>query len=303
MARTIVNLKQKMLALLKEDKEFRYTVIGLLGIEDLRSGQVRLENGLAKLEETQSRLQEAIEKLTESHNKLIERHVSLEKTVERLIERQGVLEGAFQKLAERHDILEKAVEKLTESHNKLIESHNKLAERHDILEKTVERLTESHNRLIERQDSLEKAIERLTEAQARTENALQELFKQVGKLSETIGFGLEDIARVVIPGWLYKHEKIEVEEFTRKFIIIDGEEIEINLYGEGRKEGAKIIILGEVRSRIYLNDVERFSKIVEKIKKKIEGNTYELMFGYYIHPSAEEEAKKKKISLIASYMR
>jgi len=296
MARTIVNLKRKMLALLKEDKEFRYTVIGLLGIEDLRSGQVRLENGLAKLEETQARLQEAIEKLTESHNKLIERHVSLEKTVERLTERQGALEGAFQKLAERHDILEKAVEKL-------IESHNKLAERHDILEKTVERLTESHNKLIERQDSLEKAIERLTEAQARTENALQELFKQVGKLSETIGFGLEDIARVVIPGWLYKHEKIEVEEFTRKFIIIDGEEIEINLYGEGRKEGAKIIILGEVRSRIYLNDVERFSKIVEKIKKKIEGNTYELMFGYYIHPSAEEEAKKKKISLIASYMR
>jgi DNA repair exonuclease SbcCD ATPase subunit len=303
MARTIVNLKQKMLALLKEDKEFRYTVIGLLGIEDLRSGQVRLENGLAKLEETQARLQEAIEKLTESHNKLIERHVSLEKTVERLTERQGALEGAFQKLAERHDILEKAVEKLTESHNKLVESHNKLIERHDILEKTVEKLTESHNKLVERHDSLEKAIERLTEAQARTENALQELFKQVGKLSETIGFGLEDIARVVIPGWLYKHEKIEVEEFTRKFIIIDGEEIEINLYGEGRKEGAKIIILGEVRSRIYLNDVERFSKIVEKIKKKIEGNTYELMFGYYIHPSAEEEAKKKKISLIASYMR
>jgi vacuolar-type H+-ATPase subunit D/Vma8 len=226
MAETVMDLKRKMLALLKEDEEFRYAVIGLLGIEDLRSGQVRLENGLAKLEEAQARLQGAIEKLTESHNKLAERHYSLEK-----------------------------------------------------------------------------AVEKLTEAQMRTENALQELFKQVGKLSETIGFGLEDIARVVVPAWLYKHEKIEVEEFTRKFIIIDGEEIEINLYGEGRREGAKIIILGEVKSRIYLNDVENFSKIVEKIRKKIEGNTYELMFGYYIHPSAEEEAKKKKISLIASYMR
>ena len=275
MARTIANLKRKMFALLKEDEEFRYSVIGLLGIEDLRSGQIRLENGLAKLEEAQARLQEAIEKLTESHNKLFERHVSLEKAVEKLTERQDALEGAFQKLVERHDFLEKAVEKLVESHNKLVERH----------------------------DFLEKAVERLTEAQVRTENALQELFKQIGKLSETIGFGLEDIARVVVPGWLYKHEKIEVEEFTRKFIIIDGEEIEINLYGEGRKEGTKIIILGEVRSRIYLNDVEKFSKTIEKIKKIIEGNTYELMFGYYIHPLAEEEAKKKKISLIASYMR
>ncbi|MCS7366300.1 MAG: hypothetical protein NDF52_00270 [archaeon YNP-WB-062] len=275
MAETVMDLKRKMLALLKEDEEFRYAVIGLLGIEDLRSGQVRLENGLAKLEEAQARLQGAIEKLTESHNKLAERHYSLEKAVEMLIKRQNALEGAFQKLVERHDILEKAVERLTESHNKLAERHY----------------------------SLEKAVEKLTEAQMRTENALQELFKQVGKLSETIGFGLEDIARVVVPAWLYKHEKIEVEEFTRKFIIIDGEEIEINLYGEGRREGAKIIILGEVKSRIYLNDVENFSKIVEKIRKKIEGNTYELMFGYYIHPSAEEEAKKKKISLIASYMR
>jgi seryl-tRNA synthetase len=247
MVETTTDLKRKMLALLKEDEEFRYAVTGLLGIEDIRSGQVRLQNGLAKLEEAQARLQEAIEKLTESHNKLVE----------------------------RHDILEKAVEKLTESHNKLVERHY----------------------------SLEKAVERLTEAQLRTEDALQELFKQVGKLSETMGFGLEDIARVVVPAWLYKHEKIEVEEFTRKFIIIDGEEVEINLYGEGIKEGAKIIILGEVKSRIYLNDVENFSKIVEKIRKKIEGNTYELMFGYYIHPSAEEEAKKKKISLIASYMR
>ena len=296
MVRTTANLKRKMFALLKEDEEFRYSVIGLLGIEDLRSGQIRLENGLAKLEEAQTRLQEAIEKLTESHNKLFERHVSLEKAVEKLTERQDALEGAFQKLVERHDFLEKAVEKLVESHNKLVERHNSL-------EEAFQKLVESHNKLVERHDILEKTLERLTEAQVRTENALQELFKQIGKLSETIGFGLEDIARVVVPGWLYKHEKIEVEEFTRKFIIINGEEIEINLYGEGSKEGTKIIILGEVRSRIYLNDVEKFSKTIEKIKKIIEGNTYELMFGYYIHPLAEEEAKKKKISLIASYMR
>jgi prefoldin subunit 5 len=272
---TAMDLKRKLLALLKEDEEFRYAVIGLLGIEDLRSGQVRLENGLAKLEEAQARLQGAIEKLVESHNKLAERQCSLEKAVEMLIKRQ--------------DVLEKAVERLTES-------HNKLAERQGALEKAVEML-------IKRQDALEGAFQKLIEAQARTEEALQELSRQVGRLSDTIGFGLEDIARVVVPGWLYRHEGIELESLTRKFIKVDGEELEVNLYGEGSKGGVKMTILGEARSRIYSSDVENFDRLVEKVKRFVPNNVYKLMFGYYVHPSAEQEAKKRGITLIASYMR
>jgi len=240
MARTTADFKRKILTLLKEDEEFRYAVVGLLGIEDLRSGQARLEEG-------QARLTEAIRKLTE---------------------RNDSLERAVQKLVERDDSLEHIVQKLTERH-----------------------------------DGLEHAIQKLVEAQARTEEALQELSRQVGRLSDTIGFGLEDIARVVVPGWLYRHEGIELENLTRKFIKVNGEELEINLYGEGNKGGAKITILGEARSRIYSSDVEGFDELAEKVKKFVPNNVYKLMFGYYVHPSAEQEAKKRGITLIASYMR
>jgi len=240
MARTTADFKRKILTLLKEDEEFRYAVVGLLGIEDLRSGQARLEEG-------QARLTEAIRKLTE---------------------RNDSLERAVQKLVERDDSLEHIVQKLTERH-----------------------------------DGLEHAIQKLVEAQARTEEALQELSRQVGRLSDTIGFGLEDIARVVVPGWLYRHEGIELENLTRKFIKVNGEELEINLYGEGNKGGAKITILGEARSRIYSSDVKGFDELAEKVKKFVPNNVYKLMFGYYVHPSAEQEAKKRGITLIASYMR
>jgi hypothetical protein len=47
-ARATADFKRKMLALLKEDEEFRYAVVGLLGIEDLRGGQARLEEGQAR---------------------------------------------------------------------------------------------------------------------------------------------------------------------------------------------------------------------------------------------------------------
>ena len=284
-----MDLKRKLLALLKEDEEFRFAVIGLLSIEDLRSGQVRLENGLAKLEEAQARLQGAIEKLVESHNKLAERQGALEKAVEMLIKRQ--------------DALEKAIERLTESHNKLAERQCSLEKAVEMLMKRQDALEGAFQKLVERHDSLELAFQKLVEAQARTEEALQELSRQVGRLSDTIGFGLEDIARVVVPGWLYRHEGIELESLTRRFIKVDGEELEINLYGEGSKGGVKITILGEARSRICSSDVENFDRLVEKVKRFVPNNVYKLMFGYYVHPSAEQEAKKRGITLIASYMR
>ncbi|MEM4409901.1 MAG: hypothetical protein QXI19_14285, partial [Candidatus Caldarchaeum sp.] len=111
--------------------------------------------------------------------------------------------------------------------------------------KRLDRLEEGQNRLWEEVRSLREGQNRLEESMARLQDAVAlltrtqgELAKQVGALSETIGFGLEDIARVVVPGWLQRHEGIVMaEEFTRKWITVDGEEIEVNLYGEGMKDG------------------------------------------------------------------
>ena len=35
-------------------------------------------------------------------------------------------------------------------------------------------------------------------------------------LSDNVGFGLEEIARVVFPGYLERHLGIQVKEFSRK---------------------------------------------------------------------------------------
>ncbi|MEM4303889.1 MAG: hypothetical protein QXQ70_08360 [Candidatus Caldarchaeum sp.] len=177
--------------------------------------------------------------------------------------------------------------------------------------KRLDRLEEGQNRLWEEVRSLREGQNRLEESMARLQDAVAlltrtqgELAKQVGALSETIGFGLEDIARVVVPGWLQRHEGIVMaEEFTRKWITVDGEEIEVNLYGEGMKDGRKLVIIGEAKSRIYKREVEAFDAWAEKIAANISQQTYKFMFGYLIHPSAEEEGRKRKIKLIASYMR
>ncbi len=212
-------LKTQLLKLLREDEEFRYTVAGLIGLEDLRSSMKSLTDAIDRLAEAQ--------KLTEDRlNRLVER-------IDRLAEAQ----------------------KLTEEHVKQLEV------------------------------------------------AVSSLAKEVGRLSNVVGFGLEDVAKVVVPGWLYRHERIEVE-LERKFVYVDDELIEVNLYGDGRRDSEAVIVVGECKSRIYEGEVREFAEKLEKLVKAFQGKRmYTFMFGFLIHPSAEREARERGITLIASYMR
>ncbi|MBS7618789.1 hypothetical protein KEJ25_09385 [Candidatus Bathyarchaeota archaeon] len=174
----------------------------------------------------------------------------------------------------------------------------------------VDRLTEAQKLTEDRLNRLTERVDKLAEAQLRTEDhvkqlavAVSNLAKEVGRLSDVVGFGLEDVAKVVVPGWLYRHERIEVE-LERKFVYVDGELIEVNLYGDGRRDGEDVIVVGECKSRIYEREVREFAEKLDKLVKAFQGRRmYTFMFGFLIHPSAEEEARERGITLIASYMR
>jgi ATPase subunit of ABC transporter with duplicated ATPase domains len=215
-----------------------------------------------------------------------------------------------ERLAEAQARTEERVTRLEEAVQRLEEAQARTEERVTRLEEAVARLAEAQARTEERVTRLEEAVTRLAEAQARTEErvakvevSLRELAQQVGKLSDTIGFGLEDIARVVLPGWLSRHEGIEVDELTRTFLEVDGEVVEINLYGVGVRDEEKVVVLGEARSRIYEHDVKEFDGMAEKARKVIPHRVYKLLFGYWIHPAAQREAAGRGLTLIASYMR
>jgi hypothetical protein len=73
------NLKSEILRLLKEDEEFRYTVAGLIGLEEVLKRLDRHESELVKLREDMNKLREDMNKLREDMNKgfeLVNRHIS-----------------------------------------------------------------------------------------------------------------------------------------------------------------------------------------------------------------------------------
>ncbi len=171
----------------------------------------------------------------------------------------------------------------------------------------IEKLSSAVNKLAEAQKRTEERINELAEAQKRTEQNVATLAKrmeslavEVGRLSETIGFSLEDLGRELLPSRL-RELGVAIEGLERRHFILDGEEIEVNLYGEGVYKGRRVLVLGEVKSRIYSNDVEKFNTQAEKIGRHLGREIFKLMFGFAIHPTAMMEAEWRNISLFTAY--
>jgi hypothetical protein len=189
--------------------------------------------------------------------------------------------------------LETRIDRLEDALTRLAEAQAKTEER-------VGRLEEAVVRLAEAQARTEARLETLAQAQARTEGALLALTQQVGRLAETIGFTLEDLAREVAPAYLAQHHGIHVRQLDRRFFSVDGDEVEVDLYGEGEHDGRTIAVIGEVRSRIYGRDVEGAVRQAAHLRPQLPGAPVVVLFGFEIHPSARATAQRLEAIVISS---
>lgn len=196
--------------------------------------------------------------------------------------------------------IEARIDRLEDALARLAEAQARTEERVERLEEAHIRLTERIDRLAEAQVRTEQRLEALAQAQARTESALLALTQQVGRLAETIGFTLEDLAREVAPAYLAQHHGIQVASLDRRFFPVEGEELEVDLYGEGTRDGASVVIVGEVRSRIYGRDVEAAYRQAHRLAPQLPGTPVVVLFGFVIHPSARDAAARLGAVVISS---
>jgi len=211
------------------------------------------------------------------------------------------LKGAVQELTQAQARAEQRVGGLERAMLELAQAQVRTEQR-------IDELAQAQARTEERMGGLERAMQELAQAQARTEKQIENLARQVGALSDSIGYGLEDIAKVVLPGYLQRHFGIVLkgklgEELNRHFFHIDGTDVEINLYGEGERDGQRVVVLGEAKSRIYSSDVEKFAHNLAVMDHVLKGEVVRVMFGYIFYPSAELAARERDILLVASYQR
>ena len=170
------------------------------------------------------------------------------------------------------------------------------------LGETVKELAHNQQELAQAQARTETRVEELALAQTRTEKALTNLAQQVGRMTDTLGYGLEDLGQWVIPAYLERTYGITgVERCTRKFIKVDRKEVEINLYAEGKRNGERIVLLGESKNRIGRRETKNFVARLKVLESVLDKPSFRFLFGYWAHPSAEKLARENGIEVISSY--
>jgi uncharacterized protein YoxC len=114
-----VRLRRQFLKLLDEDKEFRYTVAGYLGLGEILKRLDSIEENIRKIWEEIRGLREGQDKLWEAQNRLWEEVKALREGQEKLWEELKLLREGQNKLWEEVKALREGQEKLWASHRRL----------------------------------------------------------------------------------------------------------------------------------------------------------------------------------------
>jgi hypothetical protein len=128
----------------------------------------------------------------------------------------------------------------------------------------------------------------------------RELRQAVGALSDNVGFGLEELAAIVLPGVLERDEGVRVDRFVRRYFLAESGEEEVDLFAEAERDGAPLAVVGEVKSRIFPADVKRFAAKVDRIAPGLAVKALPLMFGFVVHPTARDAAAALGVRVVAS---
>ncbi|HQH43241.1 MAG TPA: hypothetical protein PLJ17_05580, partial [Syntrophorhabdaceae bacterium] len=188
---------------------------------------------------------------------------------------------------------------------------DELAQAQKRTEQRVEELAEAQKKSEERLTRVEIALDKLAQAQKRTEEALTTLTKEhsitrklVGDLSNTVGYRLEDEAFKALPRLFAENYGIDVKDRLKRTYLKDkrGRDIEVNIFGKGIKGNNTVTIIGESKSQLSKNDVDRFIDRKLRLFKDLFEDIFPVLVTYMIsEPDVEDYAKDKGIALFYSY--
>lgn len=159
-----------------------------------------------------------------------------------------------------------------------------------------------------RMDRLEVAMQELAEAQRRTAEemrgltvAMKEMRWIVRTFQRAVGYMLEDRACAGLPALLKSDFGIEVVgRLTRNYVRVGKRDVEVNIFGKGRKDGEEVWIVGEAKTQVYERDVKQFERTVEELKTVLGENLFLVMVGYQITPEVQQYLRARGIAFYIS---
>jgi len=220
--------------------------------------------------------------------------------INQLTIRVDQLAEAQRRTEERLDAFERTTEenfkRVWESINQLAEAQRKTEERLNSLAQRVDELAEAQRKTEESINSLAQRVDQLAEAQRKTEERLNQLIAEhqrtreiLAGISDTVGYGLEDKVMLYMMKEFARDEYgIEAEVVGRKNIVYpDGRYDEVNIYIEGKRNGEKVYVIGECKSRPSKSEVDKLVKKRERLRSYLNADVYVFIVGYHFTPEVE----------------
>ena len=229
---------------------------------------------------------------------------------------QTVTKAEFQELrvvvnelAEAQKRTEERVEELAQRMEELAQAQKRTEERVEELAQAQKRTEERVEELAQAQKRTEESIKELIRAQRENEKILKnfmvafdDLKKQVGGLSMVVGYGIEDNLMPLMPQFVQNNYKVKACEVERKYILYDnGSYDEVNLHIHAKSNGKDVYIIGECKAQPGKKDIDRFDKMLKRIRNHYKSDIYGFIVGYTYHPEIEEYCKKHTIDIFKTY--
>ncbi len=158
--------------------------------------------------------------------------------------------------------------------------------------------------LAEAQRRTEEQVANLTKEVRALAKSHKDLQKQVGGMSLSFGYVLENEAIKKLPDLLLRDYGIQVEGKLRRQFVRDksGREIEVNLFGTGRRNGEVVTIVGESKAQLSKNDIDRFLRRTLGSLEGVYPTLFPVLVTHMVSESdAERHAREVGVALYYSY--
>ena len=122
------------------------------------------------------------------------------------------------------------------------------------------------------------------------------------EISDSMGYSFENRIYKTLPGILYDRYGIKVTgRLLRKYFPIGKKNIQLNIYGHGKRNGEDIVIIGECKVRPSKREIARFKKYADKVAELEGKKPFYLFVAHDFPPEIEEFLRANNIPYIWSY--
>ena len=227
-----------------------------------------------------------------------------------LAKAQQRTEQRVEELAETQQRTEQRVEDLAKAQQHLAQAQQRTEQRVEDLAQAQQRTEQRVEDLAQAQQRTEQRVGELAEAQQHTEHALQQLTRQMGGLarqlggmSDRMGGDLEEVAAIMVHDVLERELGWQIDELDRAWQMWNGEEEEIDVFGQAHdplRPDTTLWIVGEVKFNLTMRDVERFTFLLARAARHLEGEIVPVCFSYRVRPAVREATKMAGYHLVLS---